>query len=153
MLITATVRTTITNIITSTVVVSAAQAGLVYALFTGPRAPTSGTYAICPVYGAADHQYQVGSMFIDPRGVGIYGYPDAGYVKIGAVGGVPVGAVGYLEPSGRPEQGSLGERTGAVLHCEQVTMGATELGQRRQGPPGTVGTRAYPQTLCAPTKP
>jgi len=46
---------------------------------------------------------------MDPRGIGVYGYPDAGYTEVGAIGGVPVGAIGYPEPSGRPEQGSLGE--------------------------------------------
>jgi len=119
--ITAAVRTTVTTTITSTVAASAAQAGLVYTSFTGPGAPTSGTYAIRPMYGAADHQYHIGSTFVDPRGVGIYGYPDAGQAEVGAIGGVPVGAVGYPEPSGRPEQGSLGERAGAVPHCELVT--------------------------------
>jgi len=107
--ITATVRTTVTTTVTSTIAASAAQAGLVYTSFTGPGAPTSGTYAISPMYGAADHQYHIGSTFVDPRGVGVYGYPDAGQAEVGAVGGVPVGAVGYPEPSGRPEQGSLVE--------------------------------------------
>jgi len=58
---------------------------------------------------------------MDPRGVRVYGYPDTGQAKVGAIDGVPVGAVGYPEPSGRPEQGRLGERTGAVPRCEQVT--------------------------------
>jgi len=96
------VRTTITTTITSTVAASAAQAGLVYTSFTGPRAPTSGTYAIHPMYGAADQQYQAGSLFANPRGVGMYGYPDAGHTEIGAVGGIPVRAVGYPEPSRHP---------------------------------------------------
>ena len=65
--ITATVRTTVTTTIISTVAVSAAQAGLVYTSFTGPRALTSGAYAIRPKYGAADHQYQAGLMFVDPK--------------------------------------------------------------------------------------
>jgi len=46
--ITTTVRTIVTTTITSTVTVSAVQAGLVYTSFTGPRAPTSRTYAIRP---------------------------------------------------------------------------------------------------------
>ena len=75
--ITATVRTTATTTITSIAAVSAVQAGLVYTSYTGPRALTSGMYAIRPMYGAADHQYQAGSMLIDLRGVGIYGYPAA----------------------------------------------------------------------------
>jgi len=120
--ITATVRTIATTTITSTAAVFAAQSGLVYTSYTGPRALTSGTYAICLMYGAADYQYQMGLMLIDPSGVGVNGYPDAGYAEIGAVGGVCIGAVGYPEPSGRPEQGSLGERTGVVPHCEQVTL-------------------------------
>jgi len=109
-------------------------------------------YAIRPMYGAADHQHHIGSTFIDPRGVGVYGYPDAGQAEVGAIGGVPVGAIRYPEPSGCPEQGSLGERAGAVPHCEPVTGEATELSQRRPGPLGTTGTRAYPQTLCVPTR-
>jgi len=42
-------------------------------------------------------------MFADPRGVGMYGYPDAGYAEIRAIGGIPVGAIGYPECSGCPE--------------------------------------------------
>jgi len=53
--ITAAVWTTVTTTIMSTVAASAAQAGLVYTSFTGPGAPTSGTYAIRPMCGAADH--------------------------------------------------------------------------------------------------
>jgi len=60
------------------------------------------------MYGAADHQYHIGSTFVDPRGVRVYGYPDAGHAEVGAIGGVRVGAIGYLEPSKRPEQGCLG---------------------------------------------
>jgi len=62
-LITAAVQTTSTTTITSTVAASAAQSGLVYTSFIGPRALTSGMYAIRPMYGAADHQYQASSMF------------------------------------------------------------------------------------------
>jgi len=76
--ITAVVQTTVTTTVTSTVAASAAQAGLVYTSFTGPGAPTSRTYAIRPMYKAVDHQYHIGSTFMDPRGVGVYSYPDAG---------------------------------------------------------------------------
>jgi len=68
--ITAVVQTTVTTTITSTVAASAAQARLVYTSFTGPGAPISGMYAIRPMYRAADHQYHVGSTFVDPKGVG-----------------------------------------------------------------------------------
>jgi len=112
--ITAAARTTVATTVTSTVAVSAAQTGLVYTAFTGPRAPTSGTYAIRPMYGVVDHQYHIGSTFMDPRGVGVYGYPDAGQAEVGAIGGVPVGAAGYPEPSGHPEQGSLGGGAGRI---------------------------------------
>jgi len=121
--ITAVARTTITTTVTSTVAESAVQTGLVYTSFTNPRAPTSGMYAIRPMYVAADHQYQIGSTFVDPRGFRIYGYPDAGQAGVRAIGRVPVGAVEYPEPSGRPEQGSLGERTCTISRCEQVTGG------------------------------
>jgi len=47
------------------------------------------------MYGAADHQYHIGSTFVDPRGVGVYGYPDAGQAKVGAIGGVPVPVTGF----------------------------------------------------------
>jgi len=116
--ITTAVQTIVTATITSTVAVSAAQAGLVYTLFTGRGAPTSGTYAIRPMYGAVDHQYHIGSTFVDPRGVG---YPDAGQVEVGAIGGSPVGAIGYPEPSRHSDQGSFGERAGMVSRCKPVT--------------------------------
>jgi len=77
------------------------------------------------MYGAADYRYHVGSMLIDPREVGINGYPDAVYAEIGAVGRVPIGAVGYPESDRHREHGSLGERTGAVPCCEQVTVGGS----------------------------
>jgi len=60
---------------------------------------------------------------VDPRGVGVYGYPDAGQAEVGAIGGVSVGAVGYPEPSGRPEHGSLGGGAGAIPRCKQATRG------------------------------
>jgi len=65
--ITTAARTTVTTTVTPSVAVSAAQTGLVYTSFTGPRAPIPGAYAICPRYGAADHQYYMGSTFEDPR--------------------------------------------------------------------------------------
>jgi len=140
--ITAAVLTTATTTITSTVAASAAQAGLVYTSFTGPGAPTSGTYTIRPMYGAVDHQYHIGLTFVDPRRVGVYGYPDARQAEVRAIGGVPVGTVGYPEPSGRPEQGSLGERAGAVPRCEPVTgggYGARSKEARTTGYYGYVG--------------
>ena len=76
--ITTAAQTTVTTTVTSTVAVSAEQTGLVYTAYTGPCAPTTGAYAIRPGYGAMDHQYHIGLTFVDPRGVGIYGYPDAG---------------------------------------------------------------------------
>jgi len=124
--VTATIHTTTTTTITLTASTYAVQAGLVYTSYTGPYARTSGTYAIHPghpMYRAADYQYQMGLMLIDPRDVRVGGYPDAGYAEIGAVGGVPIGAVGYLESDGCREQGSQGERTGTVPRCEQVTIG------------------------------
>jgi len=75
------------------------------------------------MYVAADHQYHAGQIFVDPRGVWVYGYPDARQAKVGAIGGVPVAAVGYLESSGRPEQGSLGERAGVLPCCKPDTGG------------------------------
>jgi len=44
--ITATARTGITTTVTSSIAVSAAQTGLVYTSFTGPRAPITGAYAV-----------------------------------------------------------------------------------------------------------
>jgi len=121
--ITATARTAITTTVTPSVAVSAVQTGLVYTSFTGPHAPIPGAYAIRPGYGAADHQYHMRSTFEGPMGVGVYGYPDVGQAELGAIGGVPDGAVGYLGPSGYPVQGSLGGGAGAVPHYEQVTGG------------------------------
>jgi len=103
--ITVTARTAITTTVTSSVAVSAVQAGLIDPQFAGPRAPIPGAYAVQPGY-LADHQYHLGPAFEDPSGVGMYGYPDTGYAEVGAVGGVPDGAVGYLGPSGRSMQGS-----------------------------------------------
>jgi len=143
--ITAMVRTTATTTITLTAAVSAAQAKLVYTSYISPRAPTSGMYAIHPMYGAADYLYQMGLMLIDPRGLGVNGYPDAGCTEIGAVGEVPIGAAGYPEPGERPEQGSLGERTGAVPCCKQVTVGG--YGAR---PKEARTTRYYGQVRLVP---
>jgi len=52
------------------------------------------------MYGAADYMYPYGTMFMDPRGVGTYGYPGAGHAEVGAIGGIPVKTVGIPEPSG-----------------------------------------------------
>jgi len=142
--ITAVARTTVTTTVTSTVAVSAAQTGLVYTSFAGPRAPTSGAYAICPMYGAADHQYHIGSTFVDPRGVGIYSYPDAGRAEVGAIGGVPVGAIGYLEPSGRPEQGSLGGGAGTVPHCQPAARGGYRARPKEARTTGYYGYTGVP---------
>jgi len=121
--ITATARTAITTTVTPSVAVSAAQTGLVYTSFTGPRAPIPGAYAIRPGYGAADHQYHMRPSFEGTMGVGVYGYPGAGQVEVGAVGRVPEGSVGYMGPGGYPVQGSLGGGAGAVSHYEQTTGG------------------------------
>jgi len=45
------------------------------------------------MYGAADYMYPYGTMFADPRVVGMYGYLGAGYAEIGAVSGGPVGLI------------------------------------------------------------
>jgi len=128
--ITATARTAITTTVTSSIAVSAVQTGLVYTSFTGPRAPIPGAYAVRPGYGPAGHQYHFGPTFEDPSGVGMYSYPDPGYAEVGAVGGVPDGAVGYLGPSGRSVQDSLGGGAGAVPHYEQATGGGYGARQR-----------------------
>ena len=65
------------------------------------------------------------------------GYPGTGYAEIGAVGGVPAGAVGYLGPNGRSVQGSLGGGAGTVSHYDQATGGG--LGAR----PKEVRTSGY----------
>ena len=67
--------------------------------------------------------YPYGTMFADPRAVGMYGYPGAGYAKIGAVTGGLGGVVGNPDPNGHPELGSLSTRAGAVPRCEPVTRG------------------------------
>jgi len=121
--ITVTAQTAITTTVTSSVAVSAVQTGPVNTSFAGPRAQIPGAYAVRPGYGPADHQYHLGPTFEDPSGVGVYGYPDAGYAEVGAVGGVLGRAVGYLGPSGRSVQGSLGGGAGAVPHYEQATGG------------------------------
>jgi len=151
--ITATARTVITTTVTPSIAISAAQTGLVYTSFAGPWAPLPGAYAIRPGYGAADHQYHIGSAFVDPSGVGIYGYPDAGQVEVGAIGGVPGGAVGYVGP--RSIQCKV-VMVGELARCRVTSRPpgeATELDQRRSGPPGTTGTRVYPRTLCTRTRP
>ena len=113
--ITVTARAAVTTTVTSSVAVSAVQAGLMDPQFAGPRAPIPGAYAVQPGY-LADHQYHLGPAFEDPSGVGMYGFPGTGYAEVGAVGGVPNGAVGYMGPSGRSVQDSLGGGAGAVPH-------------------------------------
>jgi len=142
--ITVTARTAITTTVTSSIAVSAAQTGLVYTSFTGPRAPMPGAYAIRPGYGPADHQYHVSLTFVDPQGVGVYSYPDAGEAEVGAVGGVPDGAVGYLGPSGRPEQGSLGGGAGAVPCYEQATGGGYGVRPKEARTTGYYGYTSVP---------
>jgi len=126
--ITAVAQITITTTVTSTVAVSAAQSGLVYTLFAGPRAPTSGVYAICPMYGAADHQYHISSTFVDPRGVGIYGYPDDGRAEVGAIGGVPVEPLGIRNPAGVLSRVALVEEQARCCAASRLPGEATELG-------------------------
>jgi len=121
--ITATVRNTVPASTVLTTAVSAAQVGPAYSPYAGPWTPSMGAYAVRPMYGAADYMYPYGTMFADPRGVGMYGYPGAGYAEIGATGGVSVGVVGNPEPNGHPELGSLSARAGAVPRCEPVTGG------------------------------
>ena len=125
--ITVTARTAVTTTVTSSIAASAVQAGLAYPPFAGPCALIPGVYAVRPGYAPADHQYHLGSTFEDPGGVGMYGYPDAGQAEVGAVGGVPNGAVGYGGPSGRSVSGSLGGGAGAVPHYEQATGGGLSL--------------------------
>jgi len=141
MQITAAARTTVTTTVTPSVAVSAAQTGLVYSAYIGRRAPIPRAYAIRPGYRAADHQYHIGSTFVDPRGVGVYGYPDARQAEVGAIGGVPVGAVGYLEPSGRPEQASLGGGLDAIPRCKPATGGGYGA---RPVEARTIGYYVYP---------
>jgi len=84
------------------------------------------------------------------EGSRVYGYPDAGQAEVGAIGGGPVGAVGYLEPSGRPEQGSLGERAGAVLRCKQVTGGGYGAWPKEARTTGYYGYMGVPtDVVCA----
>ena len=121
--ITATVQTTITTIITSTVAVSAAQSGLVDTSFTSLGAPTSGTYAIHPLYGAADHHYHVGSTFVDPRGVGVYGYPDTGQSKS------EPSVEFLLEPLGIRNPASVQSRVALVRGLAQCRIASRSLGR------------------------
>jgi len=121
--ITVTARTAITITVTSSIAASAAQTGLAYASLAGPRAPIPGAYAVRPRYGPPDHQYHLGSIFVNPQGVGVHGYPDAGQAEVGAIGGVPDGTIGYSGPSGRPEHGSLGGGLGAIPRCRPATGG------------------------------
>jgi len=121
-------------------------AGLVYAGYTGLRAPIPGAYVYCPGYGPlADHQYCINSTYEDLRGVGIYGYPGAGLVGVGAVGGVSDRVVGNPEPSGRPDQRSLGGGLGAIPRCMSAATGG--YGTR----PTEVGTSGYYGYLSVPT--
>jgi len=121
--VTVTARTAITTTVTLSVAVSAVQTGLVYTSIAGPRALTPRAYAIRPGYGAVDHQYCIGSTFEDPGGLGMDGHPNEGYADVGAVGGVPEGAVGYLGPGGHLMQGRLGGGAGVVPRYEQATGG------------------------------
>ena len=98
------------------------RGGLVDPLLAGPRAPIPGAYAVPSGY-LADHQYHLGPAFEDPSGVGMYGFPGTGYAEVGAVGGIPDGAVGYMGPGGRSVSGSLGGGAGAVPHYGQATGG------------------------------
>jgi len=77
----------------------------------------------------------------------MYGHPDAGYMGIGAVGGVPVGAVGYPESSGRPEQGSQGESAGTVPQCEEVTVGSYGARPREARTTGYYGYTGVPSDI------
>jgi len=121
--ITVTARAAVTTTVTASIATSAVQTGLAYASLASPRAPFPGAYAIRPGYGAADHSYHLGSMFVDSPGVGMYGYPDAVQAEVGAIGGVPDGTIGYSGPSGRPEQGSLSGGLGAIPRCRPAAGG------------------------------
>jgi len=103
-----------------------------------------GAYAIHPGYGPADHQYHIGSTFVDSQGVGVYGYPDAGQADVGAMGGVPDGAVGYLGPSRHPEQGGLSGGAGAVPHYEQTTGGGYGARSKETRTTGYYGYSSVP---------
>jgi len=97
---TATVRSIIPASTVLTTAASAAQVGPAYLSYAGPWTPPMGAYAARRMYGAADYMYPYGTMFADPHGVGMYGYPGTGYAEVGAMGGVPVGVVGNPEPNG-----------------------------------------------------
>jgi len=77
----------------------------------------------------------------------MYGHPDAGYMGIGAIGGIPVGAVGYPESSGHPEQGSRGESAGAVPRCEEVTVGGYAARPRETRTTGYYGYTGVPSDI------
>jgi len=145
---TAMIRNTIPAPTVVTTVASAAQVGPAYQPYAGPSTPSTGAYVARPAYGAADYMYPYGTMFADPRVVGMYGYPGTGYAEIGAVTGGPGGVIGNRDPNGHPELGSLSTRAGAVPRCETVTRGQGAW-QRRPGLPDTRGTEVCPQTLCA----
>ena len=105
--ITATARAAVTTTVTSSIAMSAVQTGLAYATSVGLHAPFPGANPIRPGYGLVDHPYHISPAFEDPSGVGMYGYPGTGYAEVGAVGGVPAGAVEYLGPNGYSVPGSL----------------------------------------------
>jgi len=156
---TAMIRTTTMRTITSTAAMSAAQAGLVYTSYTSLQTPTSGTYAIRPMYRAAEQQYQTDLMLINPMEIRANGYSGAGtcgessvrsslstgYEEVGAVGGVPIKAVGYPEPDGHREYSGLGARTGMVLRCEQVTGGGYSAQPKEARTTGYYGYIGLPQ--------
>jgi len=127
--ITTEVRTTVTTTVTSTVAVSAAQTGLVYTSFTGPRVPTSGTYAIRPMYGAADHQYHIGSTFVDPRGVKYTAILTPDKPKSEPSVEFLLEPLGIRNPGGIQSRVVLVEELARCRVASQSLEQATELGQ------------------------
>ena len=77
---TATIQNTIPAPTVMTTVASAAQVGPAYQPYAGPWTPSTGAYAARPAYKAADYMYPYGTMFADPRAIGMYGYPDRSWI-------------------------------------------------------------------------
>jgi len=137
--ITATARTTVMTTVTPSVAVSAAQTGLVYTSLTSPRAPISEAYAICPGYGAADHQNHIRSTFVDPR--------ESGYMAI-LMPDKPKSEplVEFLMESLGTQDlvGSPGGEAGAVLRYEQATGGGYGARPREARTTGYYGYSSVP---------
>jgi len=100
-------------------------------------------------YGAADHQYHIGSTFVDPRGVGVYGNDKP---KSEPTVEFLMEPLGIRNPADVLSRVALVEELARYRIASRSPGEATELGQWRPGPLGTMGTRAYPQALCTSTR-